>query len=124
MPASASWSRMRPALRGCRTAVGLRGAGCGGARRSAGGMAGDAGCAATGVCDLHLGPTGRPRRGDQPGALSLHLDDFIATYDIGAADTVLHFATVNFDASLDQLLPALTMGGRVVMRAPMYPDSE
>ncbi|WP_228984894.1 AMP-binding protein, partial [Streptomyces sp. DH12] len=35
---------------------------------------------------------------------------------ITAADRVLAFASFSFDASLDQVLPALTTGARVVMR--------
>jgi non-ribosomal peptide synthetase component F len=50
------------------------------------------------------------------GALSLHLDDFIATYGISASDRVLHSSTINFDVALHEILPALTMGGRIVMR--------
>ena len=69
------------------------------------------------------GSTGRPKGvAISHGALSLHLDDFIATYGISASDRVLQFATMNFDACLDQLLPALTMGGRVVMRGSDIPD--
>jgi amino acid adenylation domain-containing protein len=65
------------------------------------------------------GSTGRPKGvAISHGALSLHLDDYTAVFGIDASDKVLQFSTVNFDAAMEQLLPALTVGGRVVMRGP------
>ena len=47
------------------------------------------------------GSTGRPKGvAISHGALSLHLDDFIATYGISASDRVLHSSTINFDVAL------------------------
>jgi amino acid adenylation domain-containing protein/non-ribosomal peptide synthase protein (TIGR01720 family) len=69
------------------------------------------------------GSTGRPKGvAITHRALSLHLDDFIGTYGISAADAVLHTSTINFDVALHELLPALAMGGRVVMRGPQMWD--
>ena len=71
------------------------------------------------------GSTGRPKGvAISHGALSLHLDDFLGTYGIGAADTVLQSSTINFDVALHELLPALCMGGRVVMRGAQLWDLE
>ena len=64
------------------------------------------------------GSTGKPK-GVAVSHGSLHLqslEDFLGTYGISAADTVLHSSTINFDVALHELLPALIRGGRVVMR--------
>src|SRR6185369_5836881 len=85
------------------------------------------------VCPVHpdqlayviytSGSTGRPKGvAVSHRALSLHVDDFVATYRITAADRVLHSSTINFDVALHELLPALSMGGRVVMRGPQMWD--
>ncbi|WP_394844480.1 non-ribosomal peptide synthase/polyketide synthase [Pendulispora brunnea] len=63
------------------------------------------------------GSTGRPKGvGISHRSLSLHVDDFVATYGIGSSDRVLFTSTINFDVSLHELLPVLTRGGRSVMR--------
>ncbi|WP_394833990.1 non-ribosomal peptide synthase/polyketide synthase [Pendulispora rubella] len=63
------------------------------------------------------GSTGRPKGvGVSHRSLSLHVDDFVETYGIGAEDRVLFSSTINFDVSLHELLPVLTRGGRSVMR--------
>ena len=49
-------------------------------------------------------------------ALSLHLDDFIATYGIAATDKQFQSSTINFDVALHEMLPALIQGGQVEMR--------
>nr|WKF59529.1 Linear gramicidin synthase subunit D [Paraburkholderia busanensis] len=51
-------------------------------------------------------------------ALSVHVDDVIARFGVHAGDCVLQFSTINFDAALEQLLPALCVGARVVLRGP------
>ncbi len=71
------------------------------------------------------GSTGRPKGvAISHRALSLHMEDFIGTYAIAATDRVLQSSTVNFDVALHELLPALIMGGRVVMRGPQAWDLE
>ena len=71
------------------------------------------------------GSTGRPKGvAISHGALSQHLDDFIATYRITAADKVLQSSTINFDVALHELLPALLCGGQVEMRGPQLWDLE
>ncbi len=49
-------------------------------------------------------------------SLSAHVDDFLARYQLAAEDCQLFSSTINFDVWLHELLPALTRGGRVVMR--------
>ncbi|MBV2354021.1 amino acid adenylation domain-containing protein [Streptomyces sp. J2-1] len=63
------------------------------------------------------GSTGRPKAvGVEHAALASHVAAARARFGITAADRVLAFASFAFDASLDQLLPALTCGATVVMR--------
>ena len=71
------------------------------------------------------GSTGRPKGvAINHGTLSQHLDDFIGTYRISAADKVLQSSTINFDVALHELLPALLSGGQVEMRGPQLWDPE
>ena len=51
-------------------------------------------------------------------ALALHLEDFLHDHRIVESDIVLQSSTINFDVALHELLPALMVGGRVVMRGP------
>ncbi|WP_233237146.1 non-ribosomal peptide synthetase [Bordetella sp. LUAb4] len=63
------------------------------------------------------GSTGMPKGvAITQGALSLHLDDFIATYGITDADKQFQSSTINFDVALHEMLPALMQGGQVEMR--------
>ncbi|MEU9731440.1 amino acid adenylation domain-containing protein [Streptomyces sp. NPDC048002] len=63
------------------------------------------------------GSTGRPKAvGVEHAALASHVAAVRARFGITAADRVLAFASFSFDASLDQILPALTSGATVVMR--------
>ncbi|MFD0318146.1 amino acid adenylation domain-containing protein [Streptomyces flavalbus] len=63
------------------------------------------------------GSTGRPKAvGVEHAALASHVAAARARFGITAADRVLAFASFSFDASLDQLLPALTAGATVVIR--------
>ncbi len=65
------------------------------------------------------GSTGRPKGvGVSHRALSLHIDDFVTAFGISAADRVLQFSTINFDAAVEQLFPSLAVGATVVMRGP------
>ncbi|MFC7632677.1 non-ribosomal peptide synthetase [Paraburkholderia humisilvae] len=63
------------------------------------------------------GSTGKPKGvAVSHGALWTHLQDFLTTYGISAADTVLHSSTINFDVALHETLPALLTGATVEMR--------
>ncbi|MEZ2133213.1 MULTISPECIES: hypothetical protein, partial [unclassified Sinorhizobium] len=53
---------------------------------------------------------------------SLHIDDFLGSFGISAADTMLQSSTINFDVAVHECLPALIKGGRVVMRGPALWD--
>ncbi len=65
------------------------------------------------------GSSGRPKGVEiNQRALSLHIDDYLAEFEVTEQDTVLQFSTVNFDAAIEQMLPVLTVGGRMVMRGP------
>ncbi|GAA4986607.1 hypothetical protein GCM10025734_10970 [Kitasatospora paranensis] len=63
------------------------------------------------------GSTGRPKAvGVEHHALASHVAAARDRFGITAEDAVLAFASFSFDASLDQLLPALTCGARVIVR--------
>ncbi|WP_053914356.1 non-ribosomal peptide synthetase [Streptomyces sp. TP-A0875] len=63
------------------------------------------------------GSTGRPKAvGVEHAALASHVAAARKRFGITSADRVLAFASFAFDASLDQVLPALTCGATVVMR--------
>ncbi len=63
------------------------------------------------------GSTGRPKGvAVEHGSLAAHVAAARELYGITAADRVLQFASLSFDASLEQLLPALTTGATVVIR--------
>jgi amino acid adenylation domain-containing protein len=63
------------------------------------------------------GSTGRPKAvGVEHRALASHVAAARERFGITAEDRVLAFASFSFDASLDQLLPALTCGARVIVR--------
>ncbi|MFH8774940.1 amino acid adenylation domain-containing protein [Streptomyces sp. NPDC017958] len=63
------------------------------------------------------GSTGRPKAvGVEHAALASHVTAARERLGITAADRVLAFASFSFDASLDQVLPALTSGATVVLR--------
>ncbi|MFP8908416.1 amino acid adenylation domain-containing protein, partial [Streptomyces atacamensis] len=63
------------------------------------------------------GSTGRPKAvGVEHQALAAHVAAARDRYGITAGDRVLAFASFSFDASLDQVLPALTCGAQVIVR--------
>jgi amino acid adenylation domain-containing protein len=63
------------------------------------------------------GSSGRPKAvGVEHGALSRHVATARDLFGLTAADRVLSFASSSFDASLEQVLPALSVGARVVLR--------
>ncbi|ACU37468.1 non-ribosomal peptide synthetase [Actinosynnema mirum] len=72
------------------------------------------------------GSTGLPKAvGVEHGALAAHVTAARDRYAVTEADRVLAFSSFSFDASLDQLLPALTRGATVVLRGdePWLPAS-
>ncbi|MFM0213244.1 amino acid adenylation domain-containing protein [Paraburkholderia sediminicola] len=71
------------------------------------------------------GSTGRPKGvAISHRALASHIDDFIAMHEIGRDDVVLQFSTLSFDASIEQLWPALAVGAAVAMRGDASWDPE
>ncbi|MFD0269095.1 amino acid adenylation domain-containing protein [Streptomyces sp. NPDC127106] len=63
------------------------------------------------------GSTGRPKAvGVEHHALGAHVRTARERFGITAGDRVLNFASFSFDASLEQVLPALTAGAAVVVR--------
>ncbi|MFT4065906.1 amino acid adenylation domain-containing protein [Paraburkholderia sp.] len=65
------------------------------------------------------GSTGKPKGvGISHGALSLHLDDFIAENGLSAADRVLQFATINFDGAVEHIFATLSVGAALEVRGP------
>lgn len=69
------------------------------------------------------GSTGQPKGVMvEHGALAGHCRDMAAYYALSPADRVLQFAALNFDAALEQILPALMTGARLVLRPPEMAD--
>ncbi|MDR5835727.1 non-ribosomal peptide synthetase [Caballeronia sp. LZ034LL] len=65
------------------------------------------------------GSTGKPKGvGISHGALSLHLDDFIAENGLSAADRALQFATINFDGAVEHVFATLAAGASLEVRGP------
>ena len=63
------------------------------------------------------GSTGQPKGVVvEQAALSAHCRAMIEVYGLGPQDRVLQFSQYSFDASLEQILPALAAGARLVMR--------
>ena len=50
--------------------------------------------------------------------LAAHCRAMIKEYALGPKERVLQFSQYSFDASLEQILPTLAAGGRLVMRGP------
>jgi amino acid adenylation domain-containing protein len=57
------------------------------------------------------------------GALANHIRDCQRFYEITPADRVLQFASLNFDASLEQIFTALNAGAHLVLRGPEILDA-
>ena len=63
------------------------------------------------------GSTGRPKGVLIPhGAIANHCCIIQQTYELVHSDRVLQFASVNFDASLEQIFPTLVVGATLVLR--------
>jgi amino acid adenylation domain-containing protein len=71
------------------------------------------------------GATGRPKGVEVTyDALSIHIGEAQAAYDLRAADRVLQFASCSLDPSLEQILAPLACGATVVLRErdPWLPE--
>ncbi|MBW4629686.1 MAG: amino acid adenylation domain-containing protein [Brasilonema octagenarum HA4186-MV1] len=63
------------------------------------------------------GSTGRPKGVMIPhGAIANHCSTIQQAYALGKSDRVLQFASINFDASLEQIFPTLIVGATLVLR--------
>ena len=63
------------------------------------------------------GSTGRPKGVMvERGVLAAHTRAMIGVYGLGPKDRVLQFSQYSADASLEQILPALASGARLIMR--------
>ena len=70
------------------------------------------------------GTTGRPKGVlTGRGALDEHCRAVAKAYGITAGEGVLSFASVGFDTSLEQVLPALASGARAILRSPEMWDA-
>jgi amino acid adenylation domain-containing protein len=66
------------------------------------------------------GSAGQPKAvGVEHGAIARHVSAVRECFGITAADRILAFSAFTFDASLDQLLPALAAGATIVVRPDM-----
>ena len=69
------------------------------------------------------GSTGSPKGvGVSHGAAAGNFAGVASAYGLSAADRVLQFASLNFDASLDQIFATLFSGATVVVRGPEVPS--
>lgn len=70
------------------------------------------------------GSTGTPKGvGVSHRALARHADATVAFFGLAPEDRVLQFATLNFDAFVEQLFAPLAIGAAVVLRGPEVWDS-
>jgi len=70
------------------------------------------------------GSTGRPKGVMiEHRALSNFAQAACTDYGIGAADRVLQFASISFDAAAEEIYPCLISGGTLVLRTPEMMDS-
>ena len=70
------------------------------------------------------GSTGRPKGVMiEHRALSSYVAAAITSYEMTASDRVLQFASLSFDASVEEIFPSLTCGGTLVLRSDWMVDS-
>src|SRR5215213_7151460 len=70
------------------------------------------------------GSTGQPKGVMiEHRALSSYVAAAIAAYEITATDRVLQFASLSFDASVEEIFPSLTCGSTLVLRSDRMVDS-
>lgn len=120
MPLLLTQHRLQPVPAGPGTrAVSLDRAGGDIARRSRDDLAGEAAPGQLAYVIYTSGSTGRPKGvAVERGVISAHTRAMIAEYRLAPGDRVLQFSQFSFDASLEQILPALAAGARLVMRGP------
>jgi amino acid adenylation domain-containing protein len=59
------------------------------------------------------------------GAFADHCRDVVRFYELAPDDSVLAFAALNFDASLEQIVPTLIAGAKLVLRGPeIWPTAD
>jgi len=58
------------------------------------------------------------------GSIADHCLDVETLYELAPADRILQFGSMSFDLSLEQILPALIAGARVVMAGDIWPAGE
>jgi len=70
------------------------------------------------------GSTGEPKGvAVEHGALYRRIVGLAARYGFQSSDRILQFASINFDASVEEILGALTQGATLVLRTPEWLDS-
>ena len=70
------------------------------------------------------GSTGQPKGVMiEHRALSSYVAAAIAAYEMTASDRVLQFASLSFDASVEEIFPSLACGGTLVLRSDRMVDS-
>ncbi|MEV8017788.1 amino acid adenylation domain-containing protein [Streptomyces sp. NPDC086554] len=70
------------------------------------------------------GSTGKPKPVVTPrGAIAAAVESLAALFDVGPGDRVLQFASLNWDTSFEEILPALTRGATLVFDADAYAGS-
>jgi len=71
------------------------------------------------------GSTGKPKGvGVAHHALAEHAQIAVNVFNLSTEDRILQFSTINFDAFVDQLFPALCVGAGVILRGPQLWDSK
>jgi amino acid adenylation domain-containing protein len=120
MPLLLTAGRLQPALAGLGArAVSLDRARGEISRHSAGDLADGAAPGQLAYVIYTSGSTGRPKGvAVERGVISGHTRAMIAEYGLVPGDRVLQFSQFSFDASLEQILPALAAGARLVLRGP------
>jgi amino acid adenylation domain-containing protein len=70
------------------------------------------------------GSTGQPKGVViEHSALSSYVEAATAAYEISSSDRVLQFASLSFDASVEEIFPALRCGATMVLRSDRMADS-
>ncbi|MCV6637686.1 amino acid adenylation domain-containing protein [Candidatus Albibeggiatoa sp. nov. NOAA] len=71
------------------------------------------------------GSTGKPKGVMiEQGGLNNFVQAAVNNYPITQQDRVLQFASINFDAAVEEIFPVLTQGGTLVLRTPDMMDTE
>ncbi|MEY4509248.1 MAG: hypothetical protein RLZZ450_1370 [Pseudomonadota bacterium] len=71
------------------------------------------------------GSTGKPKGVAMThGSLSMHCQAVLQSYRMRADDCALHFASISFDASIEQWIVPLMVGARLLVRGPQLWSAE